>query len=372
MCYKSFSKAVHGGYFQPDTFEDQASASRIASSGIYDDKADWLNDVSGWNLQQDIKQICSLDERQDQEHQVILVFEAAAMWRQFEYYAEGYPVDLWSLGGQASNPHKYGLAQRINELSKSYPDSIITIIHLFQDSVTDDLNGAFGEVAFGTMLPGPIYLYRRPANSSKHVFYWELMAWEQDNVSKIDFDPGFGVRATDWCPEEKEDGEEAKPRLFLRNVDKEPLEHVLMRNYASAAKVGTYGSTRGIDVTSQKFKDLAKESFRHHQPEIAIPWDLLTPWCYEQRSDTTRALESALETWVSDRIKYNVGRKCLEPKHVDHFEACIQKVNPASPVKFSHQLWCALIDPPWAPLASIPTYGLEQLKRRVQNRENVR
>lgn len=128
-CYKSFSKAVHDGYFRPDTFEDQSSASRIASGGNYDNKEDWINSISAYGIRQDLEQFCELDERQDQEHQIILVFEAAAMWRQFEYYAKGYPVDLWSLGGQASNPHKYGLAQRIDELGANYPDSIVTICY---------------------------------------------------------------------------------------------------------------------------------------------------------------------------------------------------------------------------------------------------
>lgn len=127
-CCKSFSKAVHGGYFDADTFEDQKASFEIATGGSDSNKVEWLQSVLDWRIGS-IHQYCDLDNRQDQDRQVIFVFEAAAMWAQFQYYSKDYPIDLWSLGGQASNPHKYGLASRINSLGREYPDSKITICY---------------------------------------------------------------------------------------------------------------------------------------------------------------------------------------------------------------------------------------------------
>ncbi len=236
------------------------------------------------------------------------------------------------------------------------------------NSLRDDVVGMYSEICLLLTLPGPIHFCRRPPDGGGPGIYWEIIAGERDKVTKIDLDPGISARGT-HCPPTAE-----KCALILRSVDSKTVEHVLMRVYQTPTIVGIYGSTEGLDLNNPAYKEAA-QGWSSPKPEKVIHWSELTPWRYQQRQDTTLGLEGALEIWILDRLQYNLNRKprCLDHRDIDFLASCIEGIDRTSSLKFWSQLYAAVRHPPWLPPPPPPPpESLEQLKRRVQNRENVR
>jgi len=87
---------------------------------------------------------CNLDSNIDQEHYVMLAFEANAMADQFRFYTEGYSVTLWPFGGDPSIPYKFRLARWIERVSREF--DLPTLILYFGD--LDDKGSQIPESAF--------------------------------------------------------------------------------------------------------------------------------------------------------------------------------------------------------------------------------
>jgi len=117
----TISRAVHNNYWDPRLLADETRTPVIRGEGCKS-ADEWLSDFKGG---MDVS--CVLDKRIGQEYSVIVVFEAAAMHSQFDHYCRSYYVDLWPFKGQASNPYKARLADRIMALDKKYGNEVVVL-----------------------------------------------------------------------------------------------------------------------------------------------------------------------------------------------------------------------------------------------------
>lgn len=99
------------GPWLPDSLADDRRSS-IGAAGGERDVAEWASAVAENGI------TCVLDHWYRQGTYAIVMFEADAMIRQFQYYTRG--VVLWPCGGMPSIDYKYRIAKHIEERSGEY------------------------------------------------------------------------------------------------------------------------------------------------------------------------------------------------------------------------------------------------------------
>ena len=173
--HQDWSKAVHGGWYPPDTFADESRQVELRQPSGAKSTAEWLDDYRSSDFESMIQEPCSLDRRSNQAHQVILCFEANAMVQQFQHYAGSRSLDFFPFGGQLSNPIKYDLAKRVEFLVREYPDSQVTVLYAgdFDTAGVQIPETAFWDV--DKWCSKPFDVYRIGVNKDHGVSQWEAL-----------------------------------------------------------------------------------------------------------------------------------------------------------------------------------------------------
>lgn len=98
--------------WRPDLLPDDGRKIHYAGGG-YSDPKEWVESL--------LDRSCTLEKFSSQRNIVLVAFEAQAMLRQFEYYADPYFVTLIPFSGDAGIDHKWNIAKRIEALAETYP-----------------------------------------------------------------------------------------------------------------------------------------------------------------------------------------------------------------------------------------------------------
>lgn len=113
--YKDFktwtSKARKASWngWAPNTLVDDTRKVHLRGGG-YHDSLSWVESF--------LDHSCILEKFPTQKEIVVVAFEAAAMYRQFDYYAGPYYVPLIPFQGDAGIDHKWNAAKALEELAK--------------------------------------------------------------------------------------------------------------------------------------------------------------------------------------------------------------------------------------------------------------
>lgn len=124
--YKRFlkwtSKARKGFYngWTPETLADDTRSLQLRDGGPRS-ASEWMADF--------LKTECYLETRSHQKSVVLVLFEAAAMASQFEHYLAPLRVSSAPFRGDASIPHKWNIAKRIEALHRIYPEKPVRVLY---------------------------------------------------------------------------------------------------------------------------------------------------------------------------------------------------------------------------------------------------
>jgi hypothetical protein len=110
-------KAAYNGW-QPWTLADDTRAAVIRGNGFTDGR-EWVEGIQEMS--------CHLDKWANQPNYVEIMFEAAAMFTQFEYYTNH--VTLVPFKGDPSVDYKWQIAQRLMDVGEKYPDKQQVILY---------------------------------------------------------------------------------------------------------------------------------------------------------------------------------------------------------------------------------------------------
>lgn len=110
-----FSNARHNNTcgWHPNTVEDDTRGIYWKGVGV-ETEEDAVDEIK-----------CNFDKLRDQEHIVLLLYEARAMSKQFAYYTKHIP--LIPMGGESSIPLRYETAYAVSRLSKRYNKPVVLL-----------------------------------------------------------------------------------------------------------------------------------------------------------------------------------------------------------------------------------------------------
>ncbi len=112
-------KAFWNGW-NPTTFSDDTREIDVRDGG-YETPQEWINHFR--------EEECYLAVASRQENIVLVLFEAAAMKSQFDYYLGPLRVSTAPFRGDASISHKWKIAKRLEALHKAHPEKSITVLY---------------------------------------------------------------------------------------------------------------------------------------------------------------------------------------------------------------------------------------------------
>jgi hypothetical protein len=180
---KLLSRARHSCFkeWRPDTLEDETRAV-IRRAGGYEN-ADGAADAVSENIL-DAARI-RLDHFYRQRTYVELWFEARAMAGQFEHFTER--IDLVPMGGAASIPFKYELAQRIGVAADRYGKPVTVLYfgdedeagHVIQRTIEKDVrrwSPADFDLVWCGLTKEQARKYRIPISIEGKGFQWEALS----------------------------------------------------------------------------------------------------------------------------------------------------------------------------------------------------
>lgn len=112
-------KAFWNGW-HPDVLADDTRTVHVLDGGYPTPQA-WIEHF--------IEEQCVLEVRSRQKNVVLVLYEAAAMTAQFEYYLGPLRVSYAPFRGDTSIPHKWGIAKRLERIHKARPKKPIVVLY---------------------------------------------------------------------------------------------------------------------------------------------------------------------------------------------------------------------------------------------------
>ena len=170
------SKARKSQYkgWRPWTLPDDTREIVKLGSG-YRSPRDWVMSM--------LDRSCILTKRESQDEIVIVAFEAAAMHRQFEYYARPYYVDLVPFHGDYGIDAKWKFAEYIKDLRTWYPGKFVRVLYFgdYDKKGRKIPESAFRDVEIWAAEQGV------PADG----WSWEWIGLNKEHVSKYNLPENF-------------------------------------------------------------------------------------------------------------------------------------------------------------------------------------
>lgn len=112
-------KRLYGGW-TPTTLLDDTR--KIAPRGFgYSTPDDWINSL--------LSERCVLSKQAEQSNIILVLFEAEAMKRQFDYYLQPLYVSSVPFKGDTSIRAKWEIAKHLAELKNAYPDKPVIMLY---------------------------------------------------------------------------------------------------------------------------------------------------------------------------------------------------------------------------------------------------
>jgi hypothetical protein len=216
------SKARKSQYkeWRPWTLPDDTREILRNGSG-YDTPAEWVRSFLNYQ--------CFLDKHSEQREIVIVAFEAAAMHRQFEYYAKPYYVDLVPFHGDYGIDAKWKFAQYIKNLRSWYPEKFIRILY-FGDY--DKKGRKIPESAFRD-----VELWAAEQGVQRSAWSWEWIGLTKEHVARYSLPENFEKPGEyQWESLDDPQAREIITSALDRYVDKEKNKDVERREKSITEK----------------------------------------------------------------------------------------------------------------------------------------
>ena len=180
------SKAVHTGYLRPNWVADDTR--HIIGRGGYHEVDEWIQSIK--------EDSCNLHWMLDQDHYVIVAFEAEAMAQQFAHYTRDYGIARMPMRGDPSNPYKYRIAKEIEWANAQFNAPVVVLYFgdldekglSIPESAFSDIRGWAGRAKFTVyrvgLNPGDEITYNIPEVPGKlGAYQWEAL--DDDAAGKM-------------------------------------------------------------------------------------------------------------------------------------------------------------------------------------------